>query len=236
MAGVKISALPPVSAALLTDFFPVVQGGVTQRETLQQVFTLFQTNLNLGTAAFKNASDNTKAVVSSISGAIVSGDLAVFADTAGTIKDTGLSSANIFTSAVNNPDVQANIIFVDVVVAASALASAGTVILQPSSGTKQYKIRNIWINGFGGTNFSGGGGNRNIAIGDGTTVWTIIPAATLQSLVNATWGSTAVPFPASSAINQGSGSGMPIYAVYNGGTTDYSTGSVTISIEFNRTN
>jgi hypothetical protein len=43
MAGVKISALPGVAAALLTDFFPVVQAGVTSQETLAQVSTLFQT-------------------------------------------------------------------------------------------------------------------------------------------------------------------------------------------------
>jgi hypothetical protein len=42
MAGIKISALPAVASALTTDFFPVVQGGVTSRETLDQVQTLFQ--------------------------------------------------------------------------------------------------------------------------------------------------------------------------------------------------
>lgn len=41
MAGVKISALPAVASALTTDFFPVVQGGVTSQETLAQVQTLF---------------------------------------------------------------------------------------------------------------------------------------------------------------------------------------------------
>lgn len=41
MAGIKISALPAVVSALTTDFFPVVQGGITSRETLAQVQTLF---------------------------------------------------------------------------------------------------------------------------------------------------------------------------------------------------
>ncbi|MDP4145624.1 MAG: hypothetical protein Q8936_14250 [Bacillota bacterium] len=41
MAGIKISALPAVASALTTDFFPVVQGGVTSKETLTQVGTLF---------------------------------------------------------------------------------------------------------------------------------------------------------------------------------------------------
>ncbi len=64
--SVKISALPAVSSALLTDFFPVVQGGVTSQETLSQVSTLFQTimlplaggtmsgNINLGTHSITN--------------------------------------------------------------------------------------------------------------------------------------------------------------------------------------
>jgi len=45
MAGIKISALPAVPSALLTDFFPVVQAGVTDKETLSQVLTLFQANI-----------------------------------------------------------------------------------------------------------------------------------------------------------------------------------------------
>lgn len=45
MAGIKISALPAVPSALLTDFYPVVQGGVTSRETVQQLFTLFNSSL-----------------------------------------------------------------------------------------------------------------------------------------------------------------------------------------------
>lgn len=41
MAGQKISQLPAVPSALTTDYFPVVQGGITSRETLAQVQTLF---------------------------------------------------------------------------------------------------------------------------------------------------------------------------------------------------
>ncbi len=45
MAGVKISGLPPVGSALLTDIFPVVQAGITSKETIQQVLTLFSSSL-----------------------------------------------------------------------------------------------------------------------------------------------------------------------------------------------
>lgn len=45
MAGIKISALPAVLSAQLTDYYPVVQGSVTSRETVSQLVTL----LNSGT-------------------------------------------------------------------------------------------------------------------------------------------------------------------------------------------
>lgn len=41
VTGEKITALPPASSALLTDIIPAVQDGVTVRETLQQIKTLF---------------------------------------------------------------------------------------------------------------------------------------------------------------------------------------------------
>lgn len=48
-----------------------------------------RTALGLGTAAVKAASDNTKATLASISGAITAGHIATFADTSGTVQDGG---------------------------------------------------------------------------------------------------------------------------------------------------
>lgn len=45
MAGKKISQLTAVPSALLTDIFPIVQGGVTYKESLTQVASLFNSNL-----------------------------------------------------------------------------------------------------------------------------------------------------------------------------------------------
>ena len=45
MAGIPISGLPAVVSSLLTDIFPVVQGGITQKETVQQLFTLFNASV-----------------------------------------------------------------------------------------------------------------------------------------------------------------------------------------------
>jgi hypothetical protein len=41
MSGVKISALPAVASAQLTDILPVVQSGVTSKESLSQIAALF---------------------------------------------------------------------------------------------------------------------------------------------------------------------------------------------------
>lgn len=72
MAGVKISALPPIpSACALTDVYPDVQGGVTYKATLQQVLDLFQGKitslgaqaaaLNMNTHQINNVTDPTSA-------------------------------------------------------------------------------------------------------------------------------------------------------------------------------
>jgi hypothetical protein len=81
----------------------------------------------------------------------------------------------------------------------------------------------------GGTNFAGGGGDRLGQIGDGTTIYSVIPAANMQTLTNSAWGGTAVPFPAAAAINVSTAAGANLVFKYNAGTTDYTAGSVVIS-------
>lgn len=44
MAGVKISALPAVPSAQLTDIYPIVQSGVTYRESITQLVTLINSS------------------------------------------------------------------------------------------------------------------------------------------------------------------------------------------------
>jgi len=51
MAGVKISQLPASAGSALTDLIPAVQSGVTNKETLQQVLTLFNANVQLASTA-----------------------------------------------------------------------------------------------------------------------------------------------------------------------------------------
>lgn len=112
------------------------------------------------------------------------------------------------------------------------LGSAAQVpVITAMSPTSQYQINSITMNGFG-TNFSGG--DRDLDITDGTSIWTTIPAASLQALVNARWGSADVPFPVSLPLNIKSVAGSNIYATYSGGTTDYTAGSFTITLVYER--
>src|SRR5262245_47683493 len=104
MAGDTISSLPAIPSALLTDIFPVTQGSSTGKETLQQVLTLIQANISvpaaqvtgLGQAAAKSVSDNSLTTLASILGPIVGGNVAIFADSNGTLEDGGTLGKSAF--------------------------------------------------------------------------------------------------------------------------------------------
>lgn len=110
----------------------------------------------------------------------------------------------------------------------AALAGAGTVTLLNAAAGEQWKVRELWLSG-AGTNFSGGGGDRLLDIKEGTTIYSTVPAATLQALAAARWGDTGMPFPATAAhLTTATAAGADIVAQYSGGATDYTAGSLTI--------
>lgn len=148
--------------------------------------------------------------------------------TAYSVSDIGAATGTFLTSTLAATNPNANLVAFDITVGQAALASAGTVTLYASSGAKQFKIRSLYVNS-GGTNFSGGGGNRLATISDGTTAYSVIPAASLQTLANSGWGITGLPYPASAAINTSTVAGQGLRIAYSGGTTDYTAGSVVIS-------
>lgn len=154
-----------------------------------------------------------------------------------TLTDVQSATGSILTSSVDDADPCANLIAFDTFVNASALAGGGIVTLGGIiGGGRIYRIRELYINQGGGINFSSG--DRQLLITDSGhfTNYSFIPAATLQSLVNARWGTTALPFPPSSgALNTPLHAGSNLTAQYNGGTTDYLVGSVLISGILERT-
>lgn len=148
------------------------------------------------------------------------------------LADVGTATGSILNCTVA-ADPASNLIWSDTTVGQAALAAAGLVALVTSSGSKQYKVREIMHND-GGTDFSGGGGDRLGQVGDGTTIYTITPAASLQTIVNARWGSTAVAFPTAAAANTSTAAGANLRYSYNGGTTDYTAGSIVVSVMVQR--
>lgn len=59
MAGEKISQLPLVLTAQLTDLLPVVQSGVTSGETLNQILTLFLAQMGFSSGILKPVAGGT---------------------------------------------------------------------------------------------------------------------------------------------------------------------------------
>lgn len=84
--------------------------------------------------------------------------------------------------------------------------------------------------------FAGGSGNRLLSITDGTATYTAIPAASLGTAnLQANWGATDVPFPATAAHQvQLTAAGINLSAKYSGGSADYTTGSITITVTAQR--
>lgn len=167
--------------------------------------------------------------------ALVSGNINKSSGTAGLIVDAGIAANVLAISTITNPDAQSDILTQDFTVMASALATAGKVNIQLGSGLKQYAIRDIKMNK--STGLSGGGGDRLLAVTDGTSVWTGtgITAALLGTPVNTLWGGSGLPLPGSTfAFSTLSVAASNIYFQYTGGTTDFTTGSVIITVTWQR--
>ena len=110
----------------------------------------------------------------------------------------------------------------------SLLSGGGAVAVLPGVSGRQYKVRDIFLSG-AGTNFSGG--DRNLDIKQGSTVYSTIPNATLGSLAASRWGDTGLPFPSSpSDLTTPTSVGQSIQAAYSGGTADHTAGACTIII------
>ena len=145
------------------------------------------------------------------------------------------ASSNTLSAGFASPDTAADLVWVDVVCTHTALASAGKVQIAAAAGTKQYKIRNIIVN-YGASGLSGSSGDRLLVISDGTTVYnsTGITAALLGTPVNTLWGGTGNPVAATVAQNTSTVAGAEVFAQYIGGTTDYSAGSISLSVLLQR--
>ena len=106
-------------------------------------------------------------------------------------------------------------------------------VITPVDRAESYRVVDVRLIG-GGTNF-GAGGDRLLDLTDGTTVWTQIANADLETAPSATLtqGNAKVPFLTGTA-NTASTAGNPIYFAYSGGASDHTTGSITFHVCLNR--
>lgn len=125
--------------------------------------------------------------------------------------------------------------YVEVTASQADLAAAGVkAIFTRENDTQRIKIRDVILFG-GGTNFSGGGGDRTIIITDGTTTYGTIAAALAQALATTRWGGTNFSFGAGAAPNTKSVAGQNVRLAYAGGAADYTAGSLTIGVWYELT-
>lgn len=130
-------------------------------------------------------------------------------------------------------DARSQLLWRDVTVTAALLDGAGSVLVKAGEDGYRFKVRDIKLVGWG-TNF-GAAGNRLIDLTDGTTVWTTIANADIESAPTASlpWGNAKVPFLTGTS-DTASVDGADIVFKYSGGTTDHTTGSIKFSVLLER--
>lgn len=114
------------------------------------------------------------------------------------------------------------------------LASAGTKkIIDSALAGERWRIIDIIVVGVTAAN---AGGDRGLGLTDGTSVYTVVPAATLKTLnFQGRWGSADVPFSSVYfAMVQPTVAGTDLVAYWSGGTTDYTAGSFVVQVTAER--
>ena len=185
---------------------------------------------------------NTAAAADTISGLTASAAELNFNDsslagTAAASKSLVLgSSKNVDTLSIDPAGMKSDgvaispIKWVDVTVTAALLDAAGNVEVIAGVAGDQYKVRDVILVG-GGTNYAAGG-DRLISLTDGTTTWTTIANADIETAPAASLrlGDVKVPFLTGTS-DTASASAAAIRFQYSGGTTDHSaTGSINFAV------
>jgi hypothetical protein len=162
------------------------------------------------------------------------GALAQINDLVGNITNNEtINPLRVLQSGFDAPDTNANMLIVYTNSIAVASLNAGAVVIFTPAADTIYRVLQVRSGGSGNSNFSGGGGDRNITVQMGSTAYGTIPAATAQALANVPillGGGTTFAYAASASASQNITTANPLQLAYSGGTTNYSAGS--ISLEF----
>lgn len=183
----------------------------------------FPTTATSGFIALQGAVNASGDFGTTISNSLAQGQAQVI-----TIPDMGATTGNFVLSKSSAPT--GNVTFTKVITAGfAALATAGKINVQVhTSATSQFAILDIKV--FKSTGLSGGGGDRLLAVSDGTIVFNNagITAAVLGTPILTVWGGTGNPLAV--GASEVSTAGADIFLQYTGGGTDYTAGSVQLAI------
>lgn len=207
-------------------------GTITLKDTISSVllpvvdgdFTVFNGTTGQIKDAGYSASNPAKTKVVMLDAASTASRFAMFTDTAGTV---GTANTQL---ALRNSGL-APIIVSNITLTAAALAAGGHAPVYTSTGSQRFQVLDIKVR-YSASGLSGGGGDRLVNITDGTTIYNSagITAALLGAPVNTVWGGTGNPLPGTIDMATATAAGVSLYAVYTGGTADYTTGSFLITI------
>jgi hypothetical protein len=153
-----------------------------------------------------------------------------------TIPDVGAATGFLNAQTVTAASTPASVVITkDITLGFAALAAGGTVVVQAALATAQFKVRNIFVN-YGAAGLSGGGGDRLVTLTDGTTVYNNagITAALLGTPINTVWSGTGNPLAGTVEQSTATVAGQALRFVYSGGTTDYTAGSVVVTVTYER--
>lgn len=100
MAGIKISGLPATTTPGLVDLIPIVQAGVTERTSFNEVLELFLDNLNSGTGLTDGQLLIGSTGITPVASTLTAGTNIAITNTAGSITIDGTGDAGFSWSTV----------------------------------------------------------------------------------------------------------------------------------------
>lgn len=188
-------------------------------------YTTLITNQSQGQATTFTILDPANAAARFLIGAtntpFINGNFPKASGTGGLMVDSGVSPSALSTLYTT----------VDVTVLASDLAASGSVYVAPMD-SNAYILRNVIVNL--STGMSGGGGDRTIIVSNGNGILAQVSAALVGTPINTLWGGTDLTYASGIPINDNSGPGNGLYISYFGGSSDYATGSIKLTISYTK--
>lgn len=148
-----------------------------------------------------------------------------------TLPDPGTATSVIAVEPSTSAALAPGVILRTITPGFAGLAAAGKVIVQVhTSATSKFAVLRMRV--IKSTGLSGGGGDRLLALSDGTIVFngTGVTAALLGTPITTAPAGTGNPDCGTAVDPTASTAGADIYLQYTGGTTDFIAGSVKIEV------